>query len=126
MWTPKHRVFSLLPAAALALDASSRLRRIVKAVGESAAADILGVNRAQINRCEHGRQAITVELARRIGDVEYVLDRAIAVMHPDEIGAWLTSPEPLLGDAIPLNVLAIHGAARVVQALDAIYAGTLV
>ncbi len=98
----------------------------MKALGESAAADILGVDRAQINRCEHGRQAITMELARRISDVEYVLDRAIAVMHPDEIGPWLTSPEPLLGDAIPLNVLAIHGAARVVQALDAIYAGTLV
>jgi uncharacterized protein (DUF2384 family) len=126
-WNPKPRAtISLLPGAALALEPAPKLARIVRALGESAAADILGVDRAQLNRCQRGGQRITIELGRRISDVEYVLERAIGVMHADEIGAWLTSPEPLLGESTPLNVLALHGAGRVVEALEALYAGVLV
>jgi uncharacterized protein (DUF2384 family) len=122
---PPSRTIELKPRAASEFTAVPKLERIVKALGVSAAADVLGVDRAQVSRCVKGTEPISLELARRISDVEYVLERAVRVMHTDEIGPWLTQPEPLLGNSIPLNVLTLHGPARVVQALDSIYAGAL-
>jgi len=66
---------------------------------------------------------MSAEVTRRIVDVEYLLDRALRVMHADEIGPWLTQPEALLGGSVPLNVLILKGAGAVVAALDGIAAG---
>ncbi len=126
-WAPALRASIIVRSSApmeIAVDA--KLQRVVKAVGLAAAADMLGVDKAQLSRCARGKDRISGELARRISDVEYVLERALRVMHPDEIGPWLTAPEPLLGNSTPLNALALQGAARITQALDALYAGVLV
>jgi uncharacterized protein (DUF2384 family) len=101
----------------------AKLRRIIESLSLSAAADVLGVDRSQLDRCRKGKEAMSAELTRRIADVEYVLDRALRVMPPDEVGPWLTEPEPLLGGSIPLNVLTLKGAGPVVTALDGIAAG---
>jgi uncharacterized protein (DUF2384 family) len=100
-----------------------KLRRVVDSLSLIAAADVLGVDRSQLNRCLKGKEAIGAELSRRIIDVEYVLDRALRVLHSDEVGPWLTEPEPLLGGSVPINVLTIKGTGPVIVALDGVAAG---
>ena len=100
-----------------------KLQRIIDSLSLAAAADVLGIDRSQLDRCRKGKEAISAELNRRITDVEYILDRALHVMHPDEVGPWLTEAEPLLGGSIPLNVLTLKGTGPVVAALDGVAAG---
>jgi uncharacterized protein (DUF2384 family) len=126
-WAPQPRVhLAVLPGCADELRVDPKLERVIKALGVSAAAEILDIDKAQLSRCARGTEPIGTELARRISDVEYVLERAARVMHEDEIGPWLISPEPLLGDATPLNTLALRGAGPVINALEGIFAGALV
>lgn len=122
---PVDRRIVLKPQAEHAFTTAPKLERLVTVLGLNATAALLDVDRAQLSRCANGKDAIGEELARRIIDVEYVLDRALRVMWPDEVGPWLTSPEPLLGGSLPLNVLMIEGPARVVRAIDGIAAGAL-
>jgi uncharacterized protein (DUF2384 family) len=117
------RVIQLKPNAPANFTVATKLQRIIESLSLAAAADVLGVDRSQLDRCRKGKEAIGDELNRRITDVEYVLDRALHVMHPDEVGPWLTEPEPLLGGSIPLNVLTLKGTGPVVAALDGVAAG---
>jgi len=120
---PTHRAIELQADAAANFAAIVKLRRIIESLSLSAAADILGIDRSQLDRCRKGKEAMSAEVTRRIVDVEYLLDRALRVMHADEIGPWLTQPEALLGGSVPLNVLILKGAGAVVAALDGIAAG---
>jgi hypothetical protein len=120
---PAERGLVLKPQADREFAAALKLKRLVKALGLNATARVLNVDRGQLSRCAGGTEAISQGLARRIIDVEYVLDRALRAMWPDEVGPWLTSPEPLLGGSTPLNVLILSGPARVVQAIDGRAAG---
>lgn len=116
-------MIQLKPSAPAHFGVIVKLRRVVDSLSLTAAANVLGVDRSQLNRCLKGKEAIGVELSRRIIDVEYVLDRALHVLHSDEVGPWLTEPEPLLGGSIPINVLTIKGTGPVVSALDGVAAG---
>ncbi|MHB8147519.1 MAG: hypothetical protein ACYDGM_09725 [Vulcanimicrobiaceae bacterium] len=116
-------VIEIKPRASRYFTPEPKLARIVDAVGLNVAADMLGVDRAQLSRNASGKSPISAAIASRISDVEYVLDRALKVMYPDEVGPWLTSPEPLLGGSIPMNVLVLLGPARVIDAIDARAAG---
>ncbi len=118
-----ERRFVLKAHAERAFETRPKLQRLVKALGVNATANLLGSDRGQLSRCAQGTEGIGAELTRRIIDAEYVLDRALKVMWPDEVGPWLTAPEPLLGGSIPLNVLVLVGPAEVVKALDARAAG---
>lgn len=126
-WSPQPRArLTVLPGSTLELRVDPKLQRVIKALGVRAAAEILDIDKAQISRCARGTEPIGKELARRISDVEYVLERAVQVMHEDEIGAWLTAPEPLLGNTTPLNALVLRGPGPVIGALEGIFAGVLV
>lgn len=126
-WNPQPRVqLKVVKGAAEQLRVDPKLQRLIKAFSLSAAAEILDIDKAQLSRCARGAEPISNELARRISDVEYVLERALRVMHEDEIGPWLIAPEPLLGETTPLNALALQGTGPVIAALDGIYAGVLV
>lgn len=103
-----------------------KLNRIIAVLGKRAAADMLGVERSQLKRIARSEERASAELARRITDIEYVLDCALQVMHADQVAAWLVSEEPLLQDRRPLKVLRCEGAAPLTRVLDAIYAGALV
>ena len=120
---PPDRVIQLKADAPAKFTVVTKLQRIIDSLSLAAAADILGVDRSQLDRCRKGKEAIGAELSRRITDVEYVLDRALHVMHTDEVGPWLTEPEPLLGGSIPLNVLTLKGTGPVIAALDGVAAG---
>jgi uncharacterized protein (DUF2384 family) len=78
-----------------------------------------------MRRCFKREEKSSAPIAQRIIDLEYVVDCALSIFHPDEVGPWLSQPEPLLGGAIPLNVLDLRGSAPVVAALSRIGAGIL-
>jgi uncharacterized protein (DUF2384 family) len=107
------------PAALIRRD----LQQVVEILGLNQSARVLEVDRSQLSRCVKNAEGIGASLSSRITNLRFVLTRAFQVMHADEVGPWLTEPEPLLGGSIPLNVLAIDGPARVVEALDAIVSG---
>lgn len=125
-WSALTEVIRVKPDAAQAFAVAPKLERLISALGSNGAADVLGIDRSQLSRFARGKERISQELARRISDVEYVLERALQTMNAEAIGPWLTSPEPLLGERVPLNVLAREGPAPVVSVLEAIYAGVLV
>jgi hypothetical protein len=99
------------------------LERIVEILGLNQTARVLDVDRSQLSRCMRGAEGIGPALALRITNLQYILIRALQIMHADEVGPWLTEGEPLLGGSIPLNVLAIEGPAPVIAALDALASG---
>ena len=99
------------------------LEQIVEVLGLSQVARILGIDRSRLSRCMRGGADIGPTLAPRITNLQYVLTRALQIMHADEVGPWLTEGEPLLGGSIPLNVLAADGPAPIVAALDALVSG---
>ena len=109
--------------APAAFDVTQKLDRLVHALGVNVTADLLALDRAQLRRCLKGQESLSAPVAQRVLDLEYVLDRALRIFYPDELGPWLTAPEPLLGGAIPLNVLVLRGSAPVIQALNRIAAG---
>lgn len=52
-----------------------------------------------------------------------MLDRLLLELHPDQAGVWLTSPNPHLAGARPIDVLKLRGAAPVLDAIDALAVG---
>ena len=124
LWSVRsNRVIELKQNAPEVFTVLPKLERIVESIGLSAAADVLGIDKAQLSRCLKNDEAISTEFTRRITDLEYVLDRALQVMNPDEIGPWLAAPESLLGNSVPMSVLISSGPTRVIRALDGIAAG---
>jgi len=123
-WTVRDgRVIELKPDADRTFVAVPKLERMIDALGLSATADVLGVDKSQLSRCLKAQERLSAELTRRISDLEYVIDRALQVMNPEDVGPWLSSPEPLLGNSIPMTVLTLTGPARVIGAIDAMGAG---
>ncbi len=98
------------------------LRRLIKLLGNNQTAQILGVSNSQASRWLHG-EPIGPESARRIADFDYVLGRAMQVLHPDEAAAFFTFPQPFLRGARPIDVLVTRGVGPVIAALEQIEEG---
>jgi uncharacterized protein (DUF2384 family) len=113
------------PDAPRAFDVTVKLERLVAAFGKNAAAGLLSLGAGQMRRCLKGREKMSASIVQRVVDLEYVVDRALRVFYPDEVGVWLSQPEPLLGDAIPLNVLVLRGTSPVIAALSRVAAGAV-
>jgi hypothetical protein len=111
------------PDAAQTFDVNEKFGRLVAAFGQNATSQLLTWDAAQMRRCLKREEKIDAPFALRIIDLEYVVDRALSIFYPDEVGPWLSQPEPLLGGAIPLNVLALRGSAPVIAALSRVGAG---
>lgn len=66
---------------------------------------------------------ISAEMAARILDLHAVLSRAFQVFHPRHAMLWLLGSEPFFDGARPIDILALRGAAPLIQALQGIGAG---
>jgi uncharacterized protein (DUF2384 family) len=122
-WVPAPGPIRLRPASGALADVGPLLTRIVSALGSNAAARVLGADRAQVSRWRSGKETVGAEMARRIIDFHDVLTRILRVFDPEAAAMWLAGSEPLLGGARPIDVLAIEGAAPVIQAIDGIVQG---
>lgn len=124
-WSPLiDPATSVKPESASIFSAISTLERLVTVLGAASAARVLDIDRALVTRALKGKEQLSPEIARRIQDLAYVLARALMYFYPDEVGSWLMGPEPHLGGRVPMMVLALNGPREVVDAIDAIRAGS--
>ena len=69
-----------------------RMQYFVNALGNEAAAALLGINGEEMLRIIAGDREITHELSRRLLAVDHVLARALLVFAPAALVAWLHEP----------------------------------
>jgi len=123
-WTPT--IDRLEPASnpAAVADVLPLLRRLVDAYQQSVVAEMLGVDDSTVSRwLKQERNIGQSAMRRRVLELHDVLSRAHQVFNATLAARWLTGREPLLGNARPIDVLAIRGAAPVIESLEAITAG---
>lgn len=85
---------------------------------------MLGVDDSTVSRWLKQERNIGQSTMRgRILELHDVVSRAHQVFNPTLAARWLMGHEPLLGNARPIDVLAIRGAAPVIESLEAITAG---
>ncbi len=121
-WTPTlERAEEPHNPAALS-DVHPLLVRLVEAFSAAAIARMLDVNPAMMSRWMNGAP-ISAEMTGRILDLHAVLSRAFQVLQPRHAMLWLLGSEPFFNGARPLDVLALRGAAPLIQALQGIDAG---
>jgi len=123
-WNPEVGFpIELRSAARRLADLQPILKRLVDALGNNGAARLLGADPAQVSRWKAGNEALSAEMGRRVLDLNDVLTRILRLYSPEAAGLWLVGSEPLLGGARPVDVLAMHGAAPVIAAIDGIASG---
>jgi putative toxin-antitoxin system antitoxin component (TIGR02293 family) len=103
-------------------DVTPLLNRLIEAFGQNSTARLLDVSSGTITNWR-GRRKMEPEYAKRILDLHDVLSRALQVFQPATAMSWLCGSEPFLGHKRPIDILALEGAAPVIEALDAIDAG---
>lgn len=103
-------------------DVHPLLQQMVDAYAPNAVARLLDVDPAMITSWRRGAK-ISEEMSRRILDLHAVLVRALQIFDPKVVTNWLVGHEPFLNDARPIDVLAVRGAAPLIEALDGIAAG---
>jgi uncharacterized protein (DUF2384 family) len=110
-------------AAATAFSATATVARLISVLGNNTLARILGVSNSQPSRWRTGKEQVSPENRRKLADLDHVLERLLLEVYPDQAGDWLNSPNAHLGGGTPLDVLALRGAAPVLDAIDALAAG---
>lgn len=104
-------------------DVRPLLERLERAFGARSLAQLLNVRPSNVASWMSGQQPIDAELGHRIFDLHAVLTRVLQVFAPDTAMRWLVGNEPFLGGNRPIDVLAQHGAGRLLEAIDSIEAG---
>jgi uncharacterized protein (DUF2384 family) len=99
------------------------LERVVAALGNNVVAQILGVSASQPSRWRSGKERMRADHRRQVSDLDHVLDRLLLELYPEQAGVWLTSPNPHLGGARPVDALRVRGAGPVLNAVDALGTG---
>jgi uncharacterized protein (DUF2384 family) len=132
--TAARRGLRVVPGGRAALSVSAdapsvfgpdaTVERLVTVLGNNGLARLLGVSASQPTRWRSGKEAISPANRRRLSDLDHVLDRLLLELWPDQAGDWLTSPNAHLGGAVPVDVLTLRGAPPVLEAIDALAAGT--
>lgn len=118
-----HGSLALAEGAPSMFEPVATVERLVAVFGNNALARILGVAPSQPTRWRSGKEAISPANRRRVADLDHVVERLLLELWPDQAGEWLTGPNAHLGGAAPLDVLALRGAAPVLEAIDALSAG---
>lgn len=116
-------VLKVSPTAAAHYSTEGPVARVVEALGNNVVAELLGVTRSQPSRWRSGKERLSPENRRRVSDLDHVLDRLLAELHPDQAGLWLCGSNAHLGGSRPIDVLTLRGAAPVLAAIDALGQG---
>jgi uncharacterized protein (DUF2384 family) len=116
------RTVTVKPDAPTLFAVPEEVERVVAALGSNTVADLLGVARSQPSRWRTGKERISPVNRAKLADLDHVLNRLLQVLWPDGASAWLTAPNPHLGGR-PVDVLALRGAAPVIEAIDALAQG---
>ena len=114
-----------LPARRLGGLASMqpRLERLARSLGVRPLAALLDTDPSNLAKALGGKRELSPEIARRALDLEHVLARALQIMEPPTVLAWLEGVEPTFGFARPVDILAQRGSAPLLKILDRIEAG---
>jgi len=94
------------------------LSRLIEILGNNRTAEMLGVTRSQPSRWVRGLERIGPENQRHVLDTEYAVSRLLLLYPPRQARIWLYSDNARLG-ARPIDVLRVHGASPVIEAIDA-------
>ncbi len=97
--------------------------RLATVLGSNALAGLIGVSVSQPSRWRSGKEKISTENRRRLIDLDYILDRLLLELYPDQVGDWLLGSNAHLGGARPIDVLKLRGPAVVLPAIDALVVG---
>jgi hypothetical protein len=112
------------PANPLALaDVTPLLERLEHAFGCGPLARLLDTDPSIVSSWSSGQQRMNREMERRVIDIHDVLMRAFQVLDPDTAMRWLVGSEPFLGGRRPIDVLALRGAAPLIEAIDNMESG---
>lgn len=121
-----HLLESSPPANPQALaDLRRLLRHLEDAFGVVPLARVLGVEPAIVGRCLFQRSSMSKEMTRRVMDLHDVFTRAFQIFAPDTAMRWLVGSEPFFDGKRPIDVLAVRGAAPLIEAIDNIDAGAI-
>ena len=108
---------------AVLADVRPLFDRLVGAFGPRAVARLLDVKPGTVSNWVSGHRRISPEMTRRVIDLHDVFNRALQVFSAPTAARWLIGNEPFLDNRRPIDVLALRGAAPLIEALDAIDAG---
>lgn len=97
----------------------SRAESVAAALGgKSALARAMGVSASQPTQWIKGAERPSLENARVIVDLDYVVARAGLLWKPPVVQSWLVGRNAFLGGARPIDVVKMEGSGRVIDALD--------
>ena len=122
-WAPAVERLEPAGDASALIDVRPLLERMITAYSPATVARLLAVDKSTISHWGRGKREISPAMRSRILEMHDVLSRVHQVFNPILAARWLVGHEPFLGGARPLDVLGLHGAAPVIDALDAIASG---
>lgn len=101
-----------------------KVKAMAQALGSnSAAAEYLGVSRGQPGKWMAGSEGVSRAVARKVHDFDWVWQRLVGEMRPDDAVIWLTSANAFLDGTEPIVWLQKGRPERVIQAIDGEVAG---
>ena len=112
------------PDVAAGWSAGPRLAFLVERLGGvRPTAALLGVSPSQVSRWARGERVPEGDDARRLIDLDHVVAHASLVWGASVIPGWLTTSNGFLDNERPIDWIAAHGTADVIEALEAEMAG---
>ena len=105
---------------------ASQTTLLVQSIGLSPLAGLLGVSKNQISRWAKGEQAPSPENVRALLELEGVFAQVCRLWPPDVALDWFHGSNSYLGGARPIDVLKLHGATQLIEAVEAAMAGSFV
>lgn len=93
-------------------------RRVVGALGNNVTAKLLGVSQDRPGRWVRGIDRPSEANRAQLADLDALVGRLLATFTPEQAALWLEGQDPFL-QARPLDVFALEGPARLIEAMKA-------
>tara|TARA_R110002020_G_scaffold152794_9_gene331470 strand:- start:93457 stop:93930 length:474 start_codon:yes stop_codon:yes gene_type:complete len=107
------------------LQAQQRVEFLIDSLGsQRELAELLNVSRGQPSKWLKGAESPSADTGAFLVDLDHVIARASLVWGGEVSKRWLVGSEPFLGGARPIDVLRQYGSRDVIDALDAVTAGS--